>query len=369
MSSSLGLEKLAGLRGLSSLVSPPAGIAGEPVDLSLDLIDENPDQPRVTFEDMDDLAASIRSGGVKVPILVHPRTDVPGRYMLDDGARRYRGSRMAGKTTIPAVVIEPLSVIDQIVVNKDRADTPAKDKARAFQRLLKENGWTQRQLAEQFGMRQEEPGKPARPRVSEAYISQHLSLLSLPEPLDDLFESGRCQDVTLITELAKAYRKDTAAVQEWINDPDQDLSRRSVKLLREFIDDRKDRREERSEQPVTEDVDEQASYEESGSEFDREARFGGDEQANEVPDVSSPYPKTSNNPTEPSKTRDPNQPKIGRTAKVARLSVFVTYGERLATLNLGKAPTNQGFVWLSFEDKKEEECAICDIQLREVREA
>lgn len=358
--SSFGLDKLPGMK-LSSLVSAAPGISGEPVELDLDLIDENPDQPRVTFEDMEDLAASIRAGGVKVPILVHPRTDIPGRYMLDDGARRYRASRMAGKSTIAAVVIAPLSIVDQIVVNKDRADTPAKDKARAFQRLLKEHGWTQRQLAEQFGMKSEEDGKPPRPRVSEAYISQHLGLLSLPEILDDLFESGRCQDVTLITELAKAYRKDPGAVQEWVKDPDQDLSRRSVKLLREFIEDRKGRRSEREVPPATE--DERQTHGVSASAANHQ--LSDDE---EEPDRSRATDATSLNTEQNDKPNVSSKPQVPRSTRPARLSVLVTCRERLAMLNLAKVPSTDGFAWLSFEDGEEEEIALCDVHLHAVKE-
>lgn len=328
----LGLE---GLGSLSDLLTPAAtGPTGEPVDLPLALIDEDRNQPRQTFsdEDLDELADLIKTHGVKVPICVHRNPDEEGRYVISDGARRYRASLRAGKETIPAVVGKAFSVVEQIIVNRDRLDAPPKDKARAFARLMKEHGWTQRQLAEQFGLKEPKnngqaqgakAGKPAKYLVSEAYISQHLALLSLPKPIDEVFDSGRCSDVTLINELAQAYRRNPAEVRAWLEDDSQELTRGSVKLLREYLEDKR----------------RHAGADNSDQ--------GGEEGAQGIEEPS---------PRRAKPARDPH--------KMTRPVIQVTHDERIARLLLDRRPTVEGRAWLKYEeDGQETEADLTAVQL------
>ena len=95
-----------------------------PQELLLDLIDEDPNQPRVIFDPqlLEELATTIGRRGVKNPISVRQTTDKPDRYIINDGARRTRASRMAGKKTIPAFIDQDFTKIDQIIVNAQHAD-------------------------------------------------------------------------------------------------------------------------------------------------------------------------------------------------------------------------------------------------------
>src|SRR5688572_20469193 len=72
-------------------------------DISVDLIDRNPENPRVFFrqEELDSLLDSIRQYGVQVPITVYRYRN---RYTLIDGERRWRCSIKLNKKTIPALV-------------------------------------------------------------------------------------------------------------------------------------------------------------------------------------------------------------------------------------------------------------------------
>ena len=73
-------------------------------EIPLELIDDNPYQTRVLFQDemLEELAESIQASGVVQPIVVRPAEN--GRYMLVMGERRCRASKMAGRATIPAIV-------------------------------------------------------------------------------------------------------------------------------------------------------------------------------------------------------------------------------------------------------------------------
>lgn len=70
---------------------------------------------------------------------------------------------------------------------------------------------------------------------SEAFVSQHLNLLNLPDPIAKLFNSGEIRDVIVINDLLRAYKQDQARLTKWLNNPDQEITRSSIKLFREFI--------------------------------------------------------------------------------------------------------------------------------------
>src|SRR6187200_1709532 len=94
---------------LPNLDDTPMAADGRPLLVPIDLIDEDPLQPRFEFdpETLGELAQTIAAHGVLQPVSVRSHPEHSGRWMLNFGARRLRGSRMAGKTEIPAFVDEP----------------------------------------------------------------------------------------------------------------------------------------------------------------------------------------------------------------------------------------------------------------------
>jgi len=142
-----------------------------PVELSLDKIRTNENQPRKTFyiETLEELAASIKERGVLQPITVRPlHGKDEGFYEIVMGERRFRASKIAGLSTIPAVVKElsdEEAATDALLENYQREDMNPIEKARAVQGLL------------QF-MSYEKVGKTL--GVSETTIRRMLELLELP---------------------------------------------------------------------------------------------------------------------------------------------------------------------------------------------
>ena len=316
--SGLGLDSIG---DLASLLDAPgrAPITGEPIELRIEDVEEDPHQPRETFteDSMVELTDSINLHGVKVPIAVHPHPEIEGRYIINDGARRYRAAIRAGKETIAAVVVARFSVIEQIVVNKFRDDTPPRDKAKVFARLIKEEGWTQRQLAEKS-------------KLSEAYISQHLALLTMPAAVGAVFDSGRCLDVTVINELIKAHKRKADAVESWLDDTDQEITRGSVKLLREFLDDKG--------MPLSNPDDG------TGMEGGAEEKEGSSstEKPQKAPDLD----------------------------KIKKSIILGTYKNRAVRLMINKRWSADGFAWVKYEDNGEEiEIEIEQLTLNRLIEA
>jgi ParB family chromosome partitioning protein len=153
------------------------------IELPVDAIAPNPQQPRRTFAeaDLDSLADSIRRHGVLQPVLV--REAPPGatrRYELVIGERRWRASQRAGRTTIPATIqnITPQALLEvALVENVQRRDLNPIELALAF-RSLAEAGRTQEEIGAQVGL-------------ERSTIANHLRLLDLSKEAQEDVESGR----------------------------------------------------------------------------------------------------------------------------------------------------------------------------------
>jgi ParB family transcriptional regulator, chromosome partitioning protein len=138
-----------------SLLNPDAGRRAIGVRIvPVDLISPNPDQPRLAFDEvtLEELAASIREHGVLQPILVRPLPE--GHFQLIAGERRWRASKIAGMTTIPALVedIDDDTALEiAIIENLQREDLSPLDEASMYDRMVREHGYSIRKLAEKLG--------------------------------------------------------------------------------------------------------------------------------------------------------------------------------------------------------------------------
>src|SRR5579863_2650985 len=156
---------------------PGHGVAQIP----LDQIDPNPYQTRQTFAPvaLQELADSIRANGVVQPVVVRPKPD--GRYVLILGERRCRASKLAGKTTVPAMV---RTVSDEqaaemtIVENLQRQDLNCLEQANAFVRLSRDFGLTQEQIGQRTG-------------CARASVANYMRLLRLPAEVQGYLADGR----------------------------------------------------------------------------------------------------------------------------------------------------------------------------------
>ena len=153
------------------------------VELPLDVLRANPDQPRKRFDaaELAALAASIRERGVLQPILVRPHPGEPGAYEIVAGERRWRAAAMAGLTQIPVLVREltALEVMEiALIENIQRADLGVLEEARVYQAM-----------AERFERSAEDIGKVV--GKSRSHVANTLRLMRLPEPVRIHLEEGR----------------------------------------------------------------------------------------------------------------------------------------------------------------------------------
>jgi ParB family chromosome partitioning protein len=179
-------------RGLESLLpgrpvpipqpaaASPVSTPQSPAEIAIDLIDPNPYQTRrqIREESLNELTDSIRASGVVQPVVLRPAAG--GRFQLVAGERRWLASKRAGKTTIPAVVRQisnEQAMEITIIENLQREDLNPIEQARAFERLSREFGLTQEQIATRTGK-------------DRASIANFIRLLKLPATVQDNLESG-----------------------------------------------------------------------------------------------------------------------------------------------------------------------------------
>jgi ParB family chromosome partitioning protein len=161
------------------------------LELDIDQLVPNPDQPRKSFseESLRELASSIKRSGVIQPIVVK-RTEDDRIFMIVAGERRWRASKIAEKTTLPAVLTtgdtEELSLIENI----QREDLNALEEAEALSRMMEKHHYTQEQLGAIVGKAQNT-------------VSQTLALLSLPDKIRAEYHQSPTVSKSMLMELAR----------------------------------------------------------------------------------------------------------------------------------------------------------------------
>ena len=185
-----GFASLMGLNDIDDLTQPAvkepqvesaaAPVVDNVIKISLLDIDPNYEQPRKNFDEdaLAELADSIKLHGVIQPIVVTP---IGKRFMIIAGERRFRASKLAGKTDIPAIIrhytpqqIKEISLIE----NLQREDLSPIEAARAIKTLMTEFNMTQEVAADRIGK-------------SRSAVANTLRLLTLSDDVINLIEQGR----------------------------------------------------------------------------------------------------------------------------------------------------------------------------------
>lgn len=142
----------------------------------------NPDQPRKTFTpaDLEDLAASIREKGVLTPILLRSVKNRPYLYEIVAGERRYRASKMAGLSEIPAFIknlADENAMEIALIENVQRENLNPIEEAAAYANLMNKCKYTLEDVSRLIGK-------------SESYIRNLIRLNALPDSVKKMVEQG-----------------------------------------------------------------------------------------------------------------------------------------------------------------------------------
>ena len=143
----------------------------------------NPDQPRKTFteSELSDLAASIREKGVLQPILLRAVSGRPYMYEIVAGESRFRASKLAGLTEIPALIkqITPENAMEiALIENVQRENLNPIEESNAYKNIMEKCGYELSDVARLIGK-------------SESYIRNIMRLDTLPPDVKEMVEQGK----------------------------------------------------------------------------------------------------------------------------------------------------------------------------------
>lgn len=150
--------------------------------VSINLIDNNPSQPRKQFDDdkLQELAHSLEQHGIIQPLIVTPNGD---RYTIIAGERRYRAARLAGFTEVPVIVreMDDRQIMEvSLIENIQRENLNPIEEASAIRFLMQQHDLTQEEVAKRLSK-----SRPA--------IANSVRLLSLPNDVQDYLREGKLQ--------------------------------------------------------------------------------------------------------------------------------------------------------------------------------
>ena len=206
-------------------------MAEEIVQVEINQLQTNPLQPRgaITPESLVDLVDSIKQHGILEPLVI---AKTPAGFQIIAGERRWRASKLAGLTHVPAVIREtsPKGMLEMALVeNVQRTDLNPIDRAKGFERLMSEFGLSTSEVAVRIGK-------------SVAYVSNSMRLLSLPDALKDGLLSGlisegharalaAIDDQNLMVEAYKIILKESGSVRRA-----EELARRMKSKSKQSMD-------------------------------------------------------------------------------------------------------------------------------------
>lgn len=230
--------------------------------LQIDLIDPNPEQPRVEIGDLSELTESIIEKGVLEPLLVKPL--LTGRWMIIAGERRWRAATIAGLKEVPCVELE---VNEQgiaeiaLIENLQRKDLTIWEEAEGLASLCMRFGYTHDEVAKKVGK-------------SRSSITESLSIALLPLDVKEECRRANLQTKSLLLQIAR--QPDDASMLDMAKKVvEKNLNRDEARLVskrRNF----NDYDESKAHKPVT------FRYKANDGRFSLQITFSDSEMTNEV---------------------------------------------------------------------------------------
>lgn len=332
---------------VSDLMSEkPLETAGKALLIPLEKIVEDAQVRKSMDPDaLKELASSIRAHGVKSPISVRS-ADGDGNYKINYGHRRFRASKMAGNTTIPAFIDDEHTDFHQVIENIHREELTPVEIAHFIQRRI-EAGDKKADIAKTLG-------KPA------SYVSDHAAMLEMDPVILDLYDSGACHSIQALANLHRAHKKQPAKVEAFCRKTQGDLTLAQVRVFTEKL--------KQPEIPKQEAKSPNSEIQQAGHKPD--IGHPQEEAASPTPVAqderqapvttgeafigSSPAQKTAQGSTE--SQEDPNQ--------LQNPAVQVQHDNRPARLVLDRKPSGMGKAWLRYDDDGSEiEAELIQVEL------
>ncbi|RYZ91438.1 MAG: ParB/RepB/Spo0J family partition protein [Proteobacteria bacterium] len=329
---------------LEAVASKPTG---EPLEILLTDIEENPGNVRKVFSKakMDEIAASIKVDGVISPISVRSNPVKPGKWILNYGARRYRGSLSAGRKTIPAYVHENFNEYAQIIENIQREDLKPMELA-VFIKGRLDAGVQKKVIAKNLGK-------------DAAAVTQHLALIDLPDCIQQVYDSEKCISPKTLYDLRTLHEEYPKQVAAWCESIEE-ITRKTVAHLAVELRGKKSSAPGASVKDIL--VEKHA---EDDCEFDHEQILENETSPSEGKEdlctesiMRSVSGQSSDKNAKADASEEGGETKKARATDPDRISkpiVLVEYDGRSAALLLNRRPSTPGLLHIQFEDGGGEE--------------
>ena len=172
--------------------------------ISIELLDPNPDQPRVEIGDLTELTASIGDKGVLEPLLVKPGAG--GRWMIIAGERRWRAARASGLREVPCIELD----VDEravaeiaLIENMQRKDLTAWEEADGLAALCQKYGYTHEDVAKKIGK-------------SRTTVTEALSIAGLPEVIREKCRRADINSKSLLLQVVR--QPDDASMERMVEE-------------------------------------------------------------------------------------------------------------------------------------------------------
>jgi ParB family transcriptional regulator, chromosome partitioning protein len=178
----------------------------ETTRIALDAIQPSPRNPRRRLPDVDELAESIRAYGLLQPVVLRP---VDGHYEVVAGHRRLAAVQALGWLDVPALVRDADdgdAFLLTLVENLQRSDLSAREESRALETLVRERGWSTRQVADAI-------------KRSPAYVSKRLRVFEdavlAPLVLQNRITISAAEELLTVTPERRRLLAERAADERW----------------------------------------------------------------------------------------------------------------------------------------------------------
>lgn len=309
---------------LSALEEKIPASSGQPLNIALVDIDEDPHQPRQIFSEhsLKEMTESIRVRGVKTPVSVRSHPSNPGKWILNYGARRYRGSKAAGCQTIPAFIDEAHDDYDQVIENIQRDDLTAMELALFIKKRL-DAGDQKQVIAKNLGK-------------DNTLITQHLALIDLPPCIEEIYSVGKCTSPKTLYELRHLHKAYPAQVETWCANR-RDITRQTVAALAETL--KAVKTPSLTSTPIKQDKIQDQSFEKKNNILFGHDQIRHDADTSDLPDIREPL-------------------------------LRIKFKDRPATVLLNRRPRQSGFIFVRFEDNHEDqEVEACHCTLVQLADA
>jgi ParB family chromosome partitioning protein len=188
--------------------------------IAVELLDPNPEQPRVEIGDLSELTASIKEKGVLEPLLVKPAR-LSGRWMIIAGERRWRASKAAGLREVPCIEmdVDDRAVAEiALIENMQRKDLTPWEESDGLAALCERFGYTHEEVARKVGK-------------SRTTVTEALSIATLPQVIREQCRHADINSKSLLLQVVR--QPDEQSMQVLLNEiTDKGLTRDGARAAR-----------------------------------------------------------------------------------------------------------------------------------------